>query len=307
MKICAIGRSEILYDTIVHLQKNGHEVAGIVTSKEAPEYKKSANEFLELANQIGAKFLRTTNLDGQINFFQNLNAEIAVSFNNISIISDQVIKTFPLGILNAHGGDLPRYRGNACQAWAIINGESSIGLCIHKMVGGQLDSGDIIVRDYLDINDKTVILETWNWLNEKVPSMFDEAILKIKEDPAYFLEKQVDRIDEVLRCYPRKPEDAKINWNSDSLDIIRLVNASGAPYAGAFCEFGGKILRILKAAKVDLQGCICAIPGQLIEINEKYFDVACGNGCIRITSFRLGDEESDNPVKIFKSLRNRLE
>ena len=36
---------------------------------------------------------------------------------------EEVIDFFELGILNAHGGDLPRYRGNACQAWAIINGE----------------------------------------------------------------------------------------------------------------------------------------------------------------------------------------
>ena len=28
-----------------------------------------------------------------------------------------------VGILNAHGGDLSKYRGNACQAWAILNGE----------------------------------------------------------------------------------------------------------------------------------------------------------------------------------------
>ncbi|GAB1465742.1 hypothetical protein MASR2M54_12420 [Aliarcobacter cryaerophilus] len=49
--------------------------------------------------------------------------EIAVSLNYSSIISQNVIDLFPLGVLNAHGGDLPRYRGNACQAWAIINGE----------------------------------------------------------------------------------------------------------------------------------------------------------------------------------------
>ena len=53
---------------------------------------------------------------------------------------------------NAHGGDLPRYRGNACQAWAIINGENKIGLCIHKMIGGELDISDIIARDFLKID-----------------------------------------------------------------------------------------------------------------------------------------------------------
>ena len=72
-------------------------------------------------------------------------------------IPNKIINYFNYGILNAHGGDLPRYRGNACQAWAILNGENKIGLCIHKMVGGELDSGDIISRDYLDIGENTKI------------------------------------------------------------------------------------------------------------------------------------------------------
>ena len=46
---------------------------------------------------------------------------------------------------NAHAGDLPRYRGNACANWAIINGEDKVGLSIHKMDAG-LDSGPIIQK-----------------------------------------------------------------------------------------------------------------------------------------------------------------
>ena len=33
----------------------------------------------------------------------------------------------------------------------MLNGEN-IGLCIHKMIGGELDGGDIIMRDYLSID-----------------------------------------------------------------------------------------------------------------------------------------------------------
>ena len=167
MKICAIGRSEILYDTIIHLQKNGHEVVGIVTSKEAPEYERSAKDFLHLAKKLEIKFLRTVDPIQNINFFNSINADIGLSFNYTAIIPEDIINIFPLGILNAHGGDLPRYRGNACQAWAILNGEDKIGLCVHKMVGGELDSGDIIKREYLHLNANTKIGDTWKWMREK--------------------------------------------------------------------------------------------------------------------------------------------
>ena len=41
MRIGIIGRSEILYDTVLELNNAGHEICFIITSKEAPEYKKS--------------------------------------------------------------------------------------------------------------------------------------------------------------------------------------------------------------------------------------------------------------------------
>ena len=51
------------------------------------------------------------------------NLDIGISYNYVDIINQDTIDLFKLGILNAHGGDLPRYRGNACQAWAILNKE----------------------------------------------------------------------------------------------------------------------------------------------------------------------------------------
>ena len=77
-----------------------------------------------------------------------------------------------MGILNAHGGDLPRYRGNACQAWAILNGEEKIGLCIHKMIGGELDSGNIIAKEFLKIDINTKVTQVWGWMSTSIPKLF---------------------------------------------------------------------------------------------------------------------------------------
>ncbi len=37
--------------------------------------------------------------------------------------------------------------------------QKKIGLCVHKMQGGSLDSGDIIVREYLPININTKVTD----------------------------------------------------------------------------------------------------------------------------------------------------
>ena len=140
MKIALIGRTEILYETARYLINNGHSVVIIITALEAPEYTKTSEDFASLADELGITFLCGQKIEKFKGKLIDAKAEVGVSMNYTGIIPQSIIDIFQYGILNAHGGDLPRYRGNACQAWAIINGEKSIRLCIHKMIGGEIDS-----------------------------------------------------------------------------------------------------------------------------------------------------------------------
>ena len=100
------------------------------------------------------------------------------------------MQRFRHGILNAHGGDLPKYRGNACQAWAILNGEEKIGLCVHKMVGGELDSGVIIERESMILDQSTKVGECYEWMNKRIPELFLSAVQRLEENEDYYLEAQ---------------------------------------------------------------------------------------------------------------------
>lgn len=45
MRIAIIGRTEILYDVAERLHDEGHELVCVLTAKEAPEYKRTADDF----------------------------------------------------------------------------------------------------------------------------------------------------------------------------------------------------------------------------------------------------------------------
>ena len=270
MNIVLIGRSEILYEIANLLKKNGYNIVGIVTTKEAPEYLCTIEDFKILANDLKIPCEYSGKIEDKVQFLSSLKADIAVSINYTSIIPQSIIDLFPLGVLNAHGGDLPRYRGNACQAWAIINGEDRIGLCIHKMIGGELDSGDIISRDYLNINNNTKITKVWEWMKARTPSLMCEAISKLESNPSYFLEKQSKDPKDTLRCYPRKPVDGRIDWSQNSIDILRLVNASNKPYSGAYCTFEDEKFIVWDAEIVEDKEIFSAIPGQILKIEDKF-------------------------------------
>jgi len=305
MKIGIIGRTEILYNTAVLMKEKGFEIVFILTTKEAPEYTKTSDNFRKLADEWGIPFVHSPRIIEQIDFIRKSGADIGVSLNYSGIIPQSVIDSFPLGILNAHGGDLPRYRGNACQAWAILNGEPRIGLCIHRMIGGELDSGDIIAREYLDIDHNTKVTEIWNWMSEKIPALFSESVDRLKKNSDYVLEKQSTNSREALRCYPRRPEDGRIDWNKKSIDILRLINASNKPYAGAFCNFEGEKFIIWDAELIDDGEIFLAVPGQVTNIGDGFVDVTCGAGKIRINKIEFSGKMI-NPDEVIKSIRMRL-
>lgn len=305
MRIAIIGRSEILYQTALHIRDQGHEVSLIITSKEAPEYKKSSNDFKMIAEQWGIAFFKTSDIKQVVNIISSISAiDIGISYNYTSIIPQSVIDLFSIGILNAHGGDLPRYRGNACQAWAILNGEHHVGLCIHKMIGGEIDSGDIIVRDYYPLSLNTKVTEVHSWMSEQIPKLFAIALQKLEQDPSYFLEKQSKDPKDALRCYPRKPEDGRINWEKSNIEILRLINACNRPYAGAFCEFEGQKL-IVWDAELAPEENFLAISGQITFIGNGFIEVATGKGKLIIKEIEINDQVVQ-PNLIFRSIRQRL-
>jgi len=307
VKVAIIGRTEILYETIELFLKNGYEIPLIITSKEALEYTKTSKDFEELAEKIGAKYIYTNQLDGCKDEIKKVNCKIAVSLNYSSIISQEVIDLFPVGVLNAHGGDLPRYRGNACQAWAIINGEESIGLCIHSMIGGEIDSGNIIDREYLSIDIDTKVTECWNWMTERIPQMFLNSVQKLQKDKNYILESQSKDTKDALRCYPRTSEDGRIDWNESSEEILRLINASNKPYSGAYCFYDQKKLIIWDADLFEDDEIYLSKVAQVANINKDGSVILItAKGKLKINQIEY-DGLICNPSEKIKSIRKRME
>ncbi len=307
MRVAIIGRSEIMFDTLELCLKNNFEVPIIITAKEAPEYKKIAADFERKANEIGAIFYKTSKINDEniINDLIKCNVDIALSINFSGIISQKVIDTFKMGVLNAHGGDLPRYRGNACQAWAIINGEKEIGLTIYKMKGDYLDGGKIIDKYFLPIDIDTTVTICWKWFETLIPQGFVDACNKLKKDPHFFIEDSTLSDIVPLRCYPRKPEDGKINWNNSNEEIIRLINASCEPYSGAYCEYEADKLIIWKATIEDDNESYLAVNGQVCEIGKESIVIITGKSKIRLVEIEYKGYRG-NPVEIIKSIRKRL-
>ncbi|MDE1173468.1 MAG: formyltransferase family protein [Parvibaculaceae bacterium] len=62
------------------------------------------------------------------------------------MIPMRILSLARLGAFNMHGSLLPKYRGRAPLNWAILNGETRVGVTLHVMTG-RADAGDIVDQE----------------------------------------------------------------------------------------------------------------------------------------------------------------
>src|SRR5690606_22857566 len=98
-------------------------------------------------------------------------AQVAISVNWPSLIGPAMRAVFKYGVVNAHAGDLPRYRGNACPNWAILAGEERIHVTLHRM-GDGIDDGPILLQRSMPLAPQTYVTDVYRFLGDAIPEMF---------------------------------------------------------------------------------------------------------------------------------------
>ncbi len=310
MRVALIGRTGMLLRCAELLRRDGHQIGFVATCRAEPYYDVREVDFETLANNACVGFFNSANINTpeRVAELRAAQCDIAISVNWLNIIKDAAIAAFPHGIINAHAGDLPRFRGNACPNWAILADEPHVGLCVHQMEPGALDSGPVLLRTKFPLGPDSYISEVYDWLNQQVPKQLVDAVDGIasgslKPTP------QPNDLAQSLRCYSRRPEDARIDWRQDAKSIHRLVRASSRPFSGASSTLEEtQKVTIWRADLLEPEFAFLAVPGQIIDAVDGDPVIACGNGALRLTEVNL-DDDPDGPAakrEIARSTRRRL-
>ena len=305
MKFAALGRTQLLYESIQSARRAGHEPVCIATAAAAPEYSRTEKDFELLAQEIGCPFVVNSQLEkpDATATLQGCGAEVAISVNWPILITAATRSIFKFGVINAHAGDLPRYRGNAAPNWAMIAGETSVVLTLHEMAD-ELDAGPVLLKRSLPLTDETYIADVYAFLEEATPAMFVEVLNGLEagtlratpQDPAL----------RPLRAYPRSPNDSAIDWSKSAVEIARLVRASAEPFAGAFTYHQLEKLIVWRARPVAVDFDILGMPGQVAyRTSEGHVAIVTGDGLLLIEEIQKGQQRGPAGSMI-RSARDRL-
>lgn len=306
MQVTAIGRTKILFDAIESVREAGHDVSRIVTSESEDFYRTSAADFEDLASAIGADFFLSPDVNDPGFVSEVAGDDVAISVNWNHLLERPVLDAFEHGVLNAHAGDLPRFRGNAAPNWALIAGEEEVVLTVHRMAP-ELDAGPIFRQRCVPIDEDTRLLEIYEAMWTGFPEMFVEVIEGL-ERGTIEPEPQPDDPTRALRGYPRIPEDSELDWDRPAADLDRLVRASSEPLFGAYTYIGTEKLTVWRAHIEHPPHEYLGTPGQVAERRPESGEVAviAGDGFLILEEVETEEGDRAPAADVITSVRTRL-
>ncbi|MDY6853018.1 MAG: formyltransferase family protein [Thermodesulfobacteriota bacterium] len=159
-------------------------------------------------------------------------AQAAISWLYSQIILVQDLRRYSRGILNMHGGAIPEYRGASVLHWAIINGESEMGITWHELIE-EVDAGPIWAKSKIPIPDDSSAADMRQEMIKEGVRLFPGAWNGFKDKTGNPVYPDLTR----GKVWPqRKPKDGLIGEGWSERKVRDLVRALYPPWPPAFLE-----------------------------------------------------------------------
>ncbi len=174
-------------------------------------------------------------------------------------------------LINGHASLLPRFRGAAPIAHAILAGVAITGVSVMR-VEREMDAGPVALTRAIPIGPE----ETAGELSARVSRLTADAIAEVVERIAGTGIEWVEQ-DRARASFAPKIDrsDARLNWSDPAEALVRRVRAM-APSPGAFTEWDDQMLRIL-AARAE-PGRVDRPPGSVRRSDDVALRIATSDG-----------------------------
>ena len=149
MRIVFMGTPAFAVPSLQALLDAGYEVAGVITQPDRPSGRGNRVVFSpvkELALAHGLRVLQPQRIrrDG-VEDLRSLKPDLCVTAAFGQILSQEVLDIPPMGTVNVHASLLPRHRGSAPIAWAILEGDQEVGVTTMLTDAG-IDTGHMLLK-----------------------------------------------------------------------------------------------------------------------------------------------------------------
>ncbi|MFP4482049.1 MAG: methionyl-tRNA formyltransferase [Thermovirgaceae bacterium] len=175
------------------------------------------------------------------------------------------------GCLNIHPSLLPEYRGAAPVQRAILNGDTTTGVTLFRLVR-RMDAGPIALQEKVFIPENATAGEMLNLLAHRGGQIFLNALELYKEGSLTFREQPHERATFAPKIDKRETE---LSWERPACSVHNAVRAMN-PAPGAYIIHRGKRLKIWRTERTQEEG----EPGTIVRLEKGFPVAACLEGAV---------------------------
>jgi len=253
----------------------GHEVVGVVTQPDRPAgrgQRVAPPPVKARATAAGVPVLQPERLrdPAWLEPLRALRAEVAVVVAFGQILPKAVLDAPARGSINVHASLLPRYRGAAPIAWAIIRGETETGITTFQMDEG-MDTGAMLRQARTPIRPGETAGELAERLARLGAEVLTETLARLDS-----ITPTPQRHEEATLAPRLKKSDGHLDWREPARALVGRIHGCN-PWPGAVTLAPGGRLLIWRATAVDADPG--APPGTLVGAAED-LRVAAGTGTV---------------------------
>lgn len=204
----------------------------------------------------------------------------------------KLLEAAKIAAINVHGSLLPKYRGGAPIQYAVLNGDSEIGITIMHMAK-KMDAGDMIEQASIPIeasDDTGTLFDKLSYVGrdlllKTLPSIIDQTAPRIPQDEA-----------QVTFAYNITKEQEQLDIEQPATQLVNQIRAL-RPQPGAWLPINGQRTKLWQATVAETTTHQPA--GVIVAINKKDFELAAGNGSVlKITEIQPAGK-AKMPVQSF--------
>ncbi|KRM23973.1 methionyl-tRNA formyltransferase [Latilactobacillus graminis DSM 20719] len=204
----------------------------------------------------------------------------------------KLLEAAKIAAINVHGSLLPKYRGGAPIQYAVLNGDSEIGITIMHMAK-KMDAGDMIEQASIPIeasDDTGTLFDKLSYVGrdlllKTLPRIINQTAPRIPQDEA-----------QVTFAYNITKEQERLDINQPAIQLVNQIRAL-RPQPGAWLPINGQRTKLWQATVAETTTNQPA--GVIVAINKKDFELAAGNGTVlKITEIQPAGK-AKMPVQSF--------
>jgi methionyl-tRNA formyltransferase len=302
VRVAFFGTPDFAVPTLTEIVGQGHDVVAVYTQPPRPAGRGMAAR-LSPVHQVATHFdlpvVTPATLRGlqEAAAFADHAPEIGVVVAYGQILPKAFLDTPVHGCLNLHASLLPRWRGAAPIARAVMAGDPETGVMVMRMEEG-LDTGPIALAERIAIGPDATAGDVAERLAPLGADLMARALGAISRGALAFTAQSHEGL-----TYAKKIDkgETRIDWSRSAADVHNTIRGL-SPDPGAWCEVdlgkGPERLKVLGSTIATGGGT----PGMMLPD----LTVACGHGAVRLVEVQRAGRGATKAVDFLRGLHAPL-